>query len=68
MSRIVAAFVGPLPALALGVGLLIYLDAHSWLMQLLVIAPIAFAGSFLMGFLLARFGQFRAIDPADKTL
>jgi hypothetical protein len=60
-SRIWFALLGPLPALALGVVLLNYLDIQSRIAQVLFIAPIALAGSFLMGYLLARFGRFHVL-------
>ena len=60
-SRVLSALLGPLPVMVLGVGLLIYLDVQSWTVRALLIAPIAFAGSLLMGFLLARFGRFQAL-------
>jgi CXXC-20-CXXC protein len=61
-SRLFFAFLVPVPTIFLAVGLLAYLDIRSWLARILIIIPLAFAGSFLMKYCLARFGRFKVLD------
>jgi hypothetical protein len=60
-SQVLFAILVPVPTIALTVGLLAYLDIRSWLLRIPIAIPIAFAGSFLMKYCLARFGRFRAL-------
>jgi uncharacterized protein (DUF983 family) len=52
----------PVLVMAFAIFLLDYFHIHSWIARLLIIVPMAFAGSYLVGFMLARFGCFRAIN------
>jgi len=61
-SRALFSFIGILVAMAFAIFLLVCLHIDSWIAALLIVAPIAFAGSYLIGFLLARFGCFRALN------
>jgi CXXC-20-CXXC protein len=66
-SRAFFGIIVPLPVMAFGVFLLVYFHIHSWIAGVCVIAPVAFAGSYLMGFMLACFGRFRAIGKQPDS-
>jgi hypothetical protein len=51
------------PLVGLGVYLLIRLNIESRVIRFLLIVPMAFGGSLLIGFLLACFGTFKPSSP-----
>ena len=60
-SRVLFAILVPVPTIALTVSLFAYLDIRSWFLRIPIAIPIAFAGSFLMKYCLARFGRFKGL-------
>src|SRR5258708_6702890 len=62
-SQVLFALIVPLPVVALGVDLGVYLDVRSWVARILFAVPISFGASMLLKYLLACFGRF---EPCDK--